>query len=143
MKNLLITAFFLFVTFFTLSSNAQESTRIDIEQKLYGRWTGEIKSYNGKHVKKYKQQASFEKNMLQIYSQDGERNYQYRIFIHKNKDTILQRTEKSSIGTKIEPWYGRVHFINKNEVKIIFLLKMSERQFVDDKKSGYYLKRTR
>jgi len=141
MKNFLITAFFLSLPYFVLSSFAQEGTRLDIEQKLYGKWEGEIKSYNGKRVKKYKQKASFDKNGLQIYSENGEGNYLYRVFIHKNKDTILQRTEKSSIGMKNEPWYGRIHFINKNEIKIIFLLKMSERQFVDDKKSGYYLKR--
>ena len=71
----------------------------------------------------------------------------YRIFIHTNGDTIIERKPNLIESIREEPIYSRLHFINKDEIKLVFLFKQVLNKnmwfFVSDKAQNmsYYLKR--
>ncbi|RDC57094.1 hypothetical protein DU508_07850 [Pedobacter chinensis] len=144
-----------FVIFFSIFLNAcgQENIIKDIEEKLQGTWVGTAKDFDLKDVNELN--VLFDKDNIRL-----RKNYyigtvnkkvaipdsdkKYRIFIHSNGDTIIEQRYNMVMSTIKEPIYGKLHIVNKNEIRIFFLFKMNEKSFLglNLERDGWYLKRS-
>jgi hypothetical protein len=149
----------LFLISSVVSSCAQENTRKDIEDKLQGTWTGVIKDIDLKVTNEItivfdRDNFAYKKN----YSIDSlgnkkvmePSNKKYRVFIYSNKnievigDTVIERKPNIIKSAYREPLYLKLHFVNKDEIRLLPLFKYNEQQLLgsrDDLKWGFYLKR--
>lgn len=122
-----------------LYSCGQPKTRKDIEKKINGKWTGLRRDISDS--KKTSEVAiNIKDNNLFLDINNKKSDDTFRIFVHANGDTIMERRAFMN-GIIGEPSYLKINFINKKELRLLFVFKYSDQLYLNDKKTGFYLKR--
>ncbi|GGI22799.1 hypothetical protein [Pedobacter mendelii] len=131
---------FIFICLILLSCNL-EASRKDIEAELQGKWRGEWISKTLKDTTVVKTTLKIDKNVF-YYNMGGHTgSNKIRMFINPiNGDTLIERKHfMNSLLT--ESGYMKYHRLSKNEIRLYFVFKMNDKQFINDNLAGYYMKR--
>lgn len=134
-------AFVMLVCFGTLSSCAQESNRSDIADKIQGRWLGSRREITKTINNKIPAEVKFTKDDFTYFIGKSNGTQNYRIFIHSNGDTLIERKPKTFQKMYKNPSYMNLHVINKGEIILYFVFKLDDKTFLNDRSTGLYLKR--
>jgi len=122
-----------------LHSCAQPKTRKDIEKKINGRWKGLRRDISDlKKTSKIAINIKGDNLFLDINNNKSEETF--RIFVHTNGDTIIERRDFMN-GIIGEPSYLKLNFINEKELRLLFVFKYSDKLYLNDTKTGFYLKK--
>lgn len=133
-----------------LKACSQEHSRKDIEEKLQGTWVGVVRDFdyslrNRLEIKISGNNFAVRKNdffkgntpMIKVPDYD----MSYRVFIHSNGDTIVERRYGLPKSLSNEPTYAKLEMINLDTIRLIFLFKMREGVFTSDQVTGLYVKK--
>lgn len=118
-----------------LGACSQGGSRKDIEEKLQGTWVGVVKDFdyslrNKLQIKIFNKSFAltdirfFESGILKKIVPDYEMSF--RVFIHSNGDTIVERKHTLPKSLYKEPTYAKLVVVSPEEIKLIFLFKMRE-----------------
>ncbi|WP_421941540.1 hypothetical protein [Pedobacter sp.] len=133
-----------------LESCVQDTSRKDIEKKLQGTWVGVVKDFDSSVINRLQVKIKgnnfglrdikfFENDKLKKIVPDYDMSY--RVFIHSNGDTIVERKYGLPKSLSNEPTYAKLQMINLDTIRLIFLFKMREGVFTSDQVTGLYLKK--
>jgi len=126
-------------TLFLACENTARDTGID--RAILGKWEGNWKTKRGKDTINAKTTLEIVDNTFYYNMGGSTGSNKIRAFINPSTgDTLIER--KNFMNSLFqESGYMKFHQVNKNEISLIFIFKMSENSFASDHFSGYYMKR--
>lgn len=111
----------------TLSSCDQESCKFDIAEKLQGRCIGTSRQNNKTLKNKTTSLVEFKKEYFSFTIEDVKGEQNYRIFIHTNGDTLIERKPEHIQRIYKKSSLMNLDVINKNEIRFYFVFKLDDK----------------